>query len=89
MDDYRGACFVIMPFAPEMHYFYLYLAQHIEQHHNLRCERVDAEVLPKPFLDKINDFIRNADVIRRQHRLDCIGTYSCMAIRGDKNTLEL
>jgi hypothetical protein len=53
----------MMPFVPELHYFYLYLKQHIEQHHGIQCERADAQVLTKPILDKINDFIQNANVI--------------------------
>jgi hypothetical protein len=55
-------CFVIMPFVPELHYFYLYLKQHVEQL-GIRCERGDEQVLTKPILEKINDAIRNADVI--------------------------
>lgn len=55
-------CFVIMPFVPELHYFYLCLKQYIEQR-GIRCERADAQVLTKPILDKINDFIQKADVI--------------------------
>lgn len=52
-----------MPFAPELHYFYLYLKQHIEQQHHLDCERADAQILTVPVLDKINDYISRADVI--------------------------
>lgn len=63
MPDTGRKCFVMMPFVPELHYFYLYLKQHIEQHHGLRCERADDQVLTKPLLDKINAFIREADVI--------------------------
>ena len=65
----KGRCFVIMPFLPDLHYFYLYLAQHIEQNHNIKCERADSRVLTEPFLDKIIGFIRNADVIIA----DCTG----------------
>lgn len=56
-------CFVIMPFAPELHYFYLYLKQHIEQKHHLDCERADAQVLTIPLLEKINEYISRADVV--------------------------
>ncbi len=63
MYEAKRTCFIIMPFVPELHYFYLYLKQHIEQRHGVQCERADAQVLTKPILDKINDFIRNADVI--------------------------
>ncbi len=63
MSDLKGLCFVIMPFTPELHYLYLYLKQHIETKHQLRCERADGEVRTVPVLDKINGFIREADVI--------------------------
>ena len=63
MREAKHVCFVIMPFTPELHYFYLYLKQYIEQHHGIQCERADTRVLAKPILDKINDFIQNADVI--------------------------
>ena len=63
MSEVKHTCFFIMPFSPELHYFYLYLKQYIEQHHAIRCERADAQVLTKPIINKITDFIRNADVI--------------------------
>ncbi|MCI0695634.1 nucleoside 2-deoxyribosyltransferase [candidate division KSB1 bacterium] len=63
MPEVKRKCFVMMPFVPELHYFYLYLKQHIEQHHGIGCERADDRILTKPFLDKINDLIRDADVI--------------------------
>lgn len=56
-------CFVIMPFSPELHYFYLYMKKYIEEIHNICCERADDQVLTIPILDKINDSIQNADVI--------------------------
>ena len=63
MKETKPICFVLMPFAPEFHYFYLYLRQYLEQHHNLRCERADDQVLTIPILEKINNFIQGADVI--------------------------
>lgn len=63
MSNVRLKCFVIMPFTPELHYFYLYLKQHIERTHHIDCERADAQVLTVPMLEKINDYIRRADVI--------------------------
>jgi nucleoside 2-deoxyribosyltransferase len=62
-------CFVMMPFAPELHYFYLYLKQHIEKKHALVCERGDDQVLTKSILEKINQYIDEADVILA----DCTG----------------
>src|SRR5438874_6626960 len=63
MSELKYKCFVIMPFLPKLHYFYLYLKQHIERHHLIQCERADAKILTEPLLNKINDYIRNADVI--------------------------
>lgn len=72
MSEVKRTCFVIMPFVPELHYFYLYLKHHIEQHHSIQCERADDQVLTIPILEKINNFIRNADVIIA----DCSGRNS-------------
>lgn len=63
MSQIKKACFVIMPFVPELHYFYLYMKKHIEEYHNIQCERADTKVLTIPILDKIINYIRNADVI--------------------------
>jgi hypothetical protein len=69
MSSHRLFCFVIMPFRPELHYLYLFLKRHIEERHNIDCERGDAQILTKPLLDKIADYIRRADVIIA----DCTG----------------
>lgn len=69
MSSGRPFCFVIMPFRPDLHYFYLFLKRHIEEHHNIDCERGDSQVLTKPLLEKIADYIRKADVIIA----DCTG----------------
>ena len=63
MTDTKPFCFVIMPFVPELNYFYLYFKRHIEENHNIRCERADAKILTVPFLDKIIDYIKNSDVL--------------------------
>ena len=52
-----------MPFTEEVHYFYLYLKNHIEDKHGVTCLRGDADVLTVPLLEKIKDYIRNADII--------------------------
>ena len=62
-------CFVIMPFRPELHYFYLFMKRHIEDNHALECERGDAQILTKPVRDKVADYIRRADVLIA----DCTG----------------
>lgn len=63
MNESKKTCFVIMPFSPELHYFYLYMKKYIKEVHNIHCERADDQVLTIPVLDKINDSIQNADVI--------------------------
>jgi len=63
MNTSKRNCFVIMPFIPELHYFYLYIKEHVERHHGIECERADDQILTVPVLEKINDMIRNADVI--------------------------
>jgi nucleoside 2-deoxyribosyltransferase len=69
METTRPFCFVIMPFRPELNYLYLYLKRHIEDQHNIDCERGDAQILTKPLLEKIADYIRRADVLIA----DCTG----------------
>jgi hypothetical protein len=59
----RPFCFVIMPFRPELQYFFLYLRQHIESTHHIECDRADGCVMTTPVHDKIVKSIRRADVI--------------------------
>jgi len=63
MSEIECLCFVIMPFKPELYYFYLFIKQHIEKRSGLLCERADAQYLAKPIPDKIYDYIQRADVI--------------------------
>ena len=63
MSNFEYNCFVIMPFMPELHYFYLYIKHHIESQHSIQCERGDARVLTSLILDKITDYIKDADLI--------------------------
>jgi hypothetical protein len=63
MSKIRPFCFVIKPFRPELHYFYLFIKRHIEDRHNIDCERGDAQILTKPILDKVSEYIKRADVI--------------------------
>jgi nucleoside 2-deoxyribosyltransferase len=69
MEEVKPFCFVIMPFTPALHYFYLYLKNHIEQVHNIVCERGDEQVLVVPILEKINEYVKKADVVIA----DCTG----------------
>ena len=63
MNEFEYSCFVIMPFMPELHYFYLYLKYHIEKQHSIRCVRGDSEILTSLLLNKIIDFIKDADLV--------------------------
>lgn len=56
-------CFVVMPFRPELNYFYLYVQKHLSEKHGLRVERGDHNVLTKAIMDKIRDQIVEADVL--------------------------
>jgi nucleoside 2-deoxyribosyltransferase len=56
-------CFVIMPFRAELHYFYPYTQQYLQNKHGLHVERGDHRILTKPLLEKIRDQILQADVI--------------------------
>lgn len=56
-------CFVVMPFWPELNYFYLYVQKHLKEKHGLRVERGDHNVLTKAIMDKIRDQIIEADVL--------------------------
>jgi len=56
-------CFVVMPFRPELNYFYLYLKKYAHDKHGLRVERGDHSVLTKALMDKVRDKIIEADVI--------------------------
>ena len=57
------SCFVIMPFKPELNYFYLYIQKYLNEKHGLMCERGDHRVLTVPLQEKIREQIQTADVI--------------------------
>lgn len=59
----RPRCFVVMPFASELNYFYLYLKQHIEANHSVSVERGDTRFLTKPLIQKIADQIASARLV--------------------------
>jgi nucleoside 2-deoxyribosyltransferase len=56
-------CFVVMPFRPELNYFYLYFRKHLEEKHGLLVERGDSQVLTKALIEKIREQIHRADLI--------------------------
>jgi nucleoside 2-deoxyribosyltransferase len=58
-----------MPFSPEMHYFYLYVRNYVEEKHNLICERADDRVTTLPLSEKVRGQVQRADVIIA----DCTG----------------
>ncbi len=63
-------CFVVMPFEPQLHYTYLYLKRHIEERFpGVVCRRGDDDVFPRPLLETIAEYIRQADVVIA----DCTG----------------
>jgi hypothetical protein len=57
-------CFVIMPFRPELGYLYRGLKQYLEQAFpGISVVRGDDQALTVPLLQKIADYIRQADVV--------------------------
>jgi hypothetical protein len=57
-------CFVIMPFRPELGYLYRGVKQYLEQAFpGISVVRGDDQALTVPLLQKIADFIRQADVV--------------------------
>lgn len=69
MNEVKPFCFVVMPFAPELHYFFLFLQKYLQEKHGMECERADGQILTVPVWEKIRDFIQKADVIVA----DCTG----------------
>lgn len=67
-----------MPFIEELHYFYLYMRDHIGNLHHMDCERGDAQVLTVPILEKITAYNWKADVIVA----DCTGKESKRHLRA-------
>ncbi len=43
-------CFVVMPFRPELNYFFLYLKRYLEEKYRIRVDRGDSKVLTKELL---------------------------------------
>jgi len=59
----RPVCFVVMPFRPELNYFFLYLQTYLQEKHGLHVERGDHQYLTKPLMEKIRDQVVASDVI--------------------------
>ncbi len=57
-------CFVIMPFRPALTYFYTSLKEHVESTFgDVTVERGDDRVLTTTILEKIKEFLEQADVV--------------------------
>lgn len=56
-------CFVVMPFRPELNYFYLFIKRYLEEKYRVRVERGDSNVLTKELLKKISDCIHDASFL--------------------------
>ena len=56
-------CFVVMPFRPELNFFFLFLQRYLNERHGLRVRRGDTSVLTKALMDKVESEIQAADLI--------------------------
>lgn len=56
-------CFIVMPFRPELNYFYLYIRKHLQDKYRIRVERGDTHVMTKALMDKIREQILDASVV--------------------------
>ncbi len=57
------SCFVIMPFRPDLHYFYLFVRRYLKEKHGIDCERADHRILTIPLLEKIKKQISDGDLL--------------------------
>ncbi|MFN0168356.1 MAG: hypothetical protein ACKV22_18165 [Bryobacteraceae bacterium] len=56
-------CFVVMPFRPELNYFFLYLKRYLEERYRIRVDRGDSNVLTKELIKKISEQITEASFL--------------------------
>jgi hypothetical protein len=64
MSQNEIKCFVIMPFLPELHFFYLFIREHIQKKFKfINVSRADDLNLTKGMLEKINGMILGSDII--------------------------
>lgn len=56
-------CFFVIPFRPELNFFFLYVQKYLSEKHAIRVERGDHRVLTKALMEKIREQIVAADVI--------------------------
>jgi nucleoside 2-deoxyribosyltransferase len=50
-------------FAAELNFFFLYLQRHLSEKFDLDVERGDYQVLTKPLVEKVRDYLRRSDII--------------------------
>ena len=63
LADRETLCFVVMPFRPELNYFFLYLKKYLEEKYKIRVERGDSNMLTKELMKKISDQISAASFL--------------------------
>jgi len=56
-------CFVVMPFRPELNYFFPFLKKYLEEKYKIRVERGDSHVLTKELMKEISDQISAASFL--------------------------
>jgi len=56
-------CFVVMPFRPDLNYFYLYVRKYLQEKYRIRLERGDTNVMTKAIMDKIREQIIESSVV--------------------------
>ena len=56
-------CSVVMPFRPELNFFFLYVKRYLEEKYKIRVERGDSHVLTKELMKKISDQISAASFL--------------------------
>jgi hypothetical protein len=59
----RPGCFVVMPFRPELNYFYLFLQHHLKETFHVEVERGDARYPPGALMSKIERMIDEAEFL--------------------------
>jgi len=52
-----------MPFKGEFYYFYLHLKEYLKNKHKIECSRADTTITGQAFIEKIKDYIKNAEII--------------------------
>ena len=62
-NDFKRFCFVIMPFSDELHYFYLFYKNYLEENFPLVVERGDNRVKTIPLHEKIQAQIEQSHIV--------------------------